>query len=61
MSLTPDQLWLLSSAAESYLALAQKQLAANENILKIVQRLRKSLPPAQSALTMELAQLRLRA
>ncbi|MFO0262240.1 MAG: SAM-dependent methyltransferase, partial [Planctomycetota bacterium] len=61
MSLTSDQLWLLSSAAESHLALAQKQLAANENILKIVQRLRKSLPPAQSALTMELAQLRLRA
>lgn len=61
MSLTSDQLWLLSSAAESHLALAQKQLAANENILKIVQRLRKSLPPAQTALTMELAQLRLRA
>lgn len=61
MSLSSDQRWLLSPAAEPHLELAQKQLAANENILKIVQRLRKSLSPTQSALTMELAQLRLKA
>lgn len=61
MSLSPDQHWLLSPAAEPHLESAKQQLDANENILKIVQRLRKSLSPTQSALIMEQAQLRLRA
>jgi hypothetical protein len=61
VSLSSDQLWLLSTAAETHLGLAWQQLAENQNILKIVQRLRKTLSPTQAALTMELAQLRLRA
>ncbi len=59
--LTPEQEWLLSSDAESHLDFAARELTAQTNLLKLVQRLRKELTPSQAAQVLELAQLRLRA
>lgn len=61
MSLNSDQLWLLSPAADPHLEFARSELARNGNLLKILERLRKSISPTQAAMTIELAQLRLRA
>lgn len=61
MSLAPEHQWLLSPEADPYLVQTTRDLRANTNILKIVQRLRKTLTPNISAVVLELAQLRLRA
>lgn len=61
MSLAPEHQWLLSHEAQPFLEVAFRELRANVNILKIVQRLRKQLAPPLAAVALELAQLRLRA
>ena len=61
MSLASEHQWLLSPEAGPFLDSAVRELQANVNILKIVQRLRKQLTPPIAAITLELAQLRLRA
>ena len=61
VSLASEHQWLLSPEAGPFLENAVRDLRANVNILKIVQRLRKQLAPPIAAVALELAQLRLRA
>lgn len=59
--LDADQQWLLSNDSQAALGMATAELRSGTNLLKIVQRLRKSTTAQRAALVMQLAQLRIRA
>ena len=59
--MTSQNQWLISPAVAPLLDDVQRQLANNDNILRIVKKLRKQVAAPQSALIIELAQLRIRA
>jgi hypothetical protein len=53
--------WLLTAAGRESAALARERLLEQENILRILKRMRKSISPAQAAMALELAKLQIRA
>jgi hypothetical protein len=53
--------WLLTKRAQEFAAIVREQLLANENILRILKRLRKGISPAEAAMAVELGTLQLRA
>ena len=56
-----DVRWLVSESARPYLAAAQRSILDQENILSVNKRLRRAISPQRVALTLEMAQLRIRA